>query len=40
MKLVLGDVITFDDLDGLSDEMIATVKRLFKAFGDDDKPEE
>ena len=39
MKLVLGDVITYDDLDGFSDDMIATVKRLVKAFGDDNLEE-
>lgn len=36
MKLILADVITFDDLDGFSEEMVDVVKRLVKTFGEEE----
>lgn len=33
MKLILADVITYDDLDGFSEEIKSAVSKLVKAFG-------
>jgi len=34
MQLILAGVITFDDLDGFSDDIVRVVKKLVDAFGE------